>query len=233
MTKKLWTVVHEGVGSATRATADQDAEAHTLIGLHVSPQHHTTVANAGSAKEAWDTLADIYAAKSFSRRMQLRKQLYNLAKEPTESVTQYVSRVQTLQGQLVAVGMTIADTEVCWSILMGLSEEYSTISTLMENSGDELEIPDVMGKLQTVEDRLKQHQQHYEQLRRHQHNNINNHYHEDSHHSGLNSLLSAQHKLLPESRLRERLDITLEGITVPRVSRRINRYSLRWTAARR
>lgn len=131
-----------------------------LIGLNVSPQRHDTVFSAETAKEAWDALAKLYATKSFAGKMQLRKQLSNLSKEPMESSTQYAARATSLRSQLAATGMTILETEGCRALLTGLPDDHKMISTFLETSDEELEISDVLAKLQTVEHRLKQQQAH-------------------------------------------------------------------------
>ena len=72
--------------------------------------------------------------RAFARKMQLRRQLSNLSKEPTESLTQYTARGMSLQNTLAAIGMQVAETELCWNILNGPPEEFIMIAALLKNS---------------------------------------------------------------------------------------------------
>ena len=74
-----WSTVESGLATEPTAKAKAtDQRALSCVGLSVSAQHFETVSLAATAKEAWDGFAQTYAAKSFTRQMQLRRQLQNL-----------------------------------------------------------------------------------------------------------------------------------------------------------
>ena len=83
--------------------------------------------------------------------MQLRRQLFNLRKQPTESFTQYTATGTPLCNELAAMSMRIADTELCWNFLNGLLEKFNMIATLLEDGNQELELADVVCKLQEID----------------------------------------------------------------------------------
>ena len=83
--------------------------------------HLATLSKAESAKDAWETLEAVYQAKSTARRLQMKRELNNLRKEPSEALTKYVSRATDLRDQLIAAGHTIEDSEVVMSVQLSRS----------------------------------------------------------------------------------------------------------------
>lgn len=117
-----------------------------------------------TAKEAWDTLAKAYAAKVNARRMQLRRQLVLLKKDSRESLAQYVARAVGIKEQLAAAGHNVPETELIWVLMAGLPDVYTPLTTVLENTSEELVLDEVVAKLMTVEQRsLEQHEQKYEE----------------------------------------------------------------------
>ena len=171
ISKKSWKIVEKGMtGSTTRAQQEQeeelDQQALALVGLNVSRQHQSIVAACKSAKEAWETLAKTYTAKVNARRMQLRRELVLLKKEQQETLVQYISRATSIREQLSAAGHTTGDTDFIWTLMAGLPEEYHALTTILENTSQELVLDDVVGKLLNVEQRSKEQQ---DALYKHEH----------------------------------------------------------------
>lgn len=146
--KGVWAAVKEGTGNPN------DQKALALIGLNVKDHHLMTIAECNTAKEAWETLEKVYKAKSNARKLQLRRELNSLKKEPSEPITKYVSRAKALQSDLLATGHEVKSCEVAWSVLAGLPKEYETVVTILESSETEPELDTLLPKLLHVEARL-------------------------------------------------------------------------------
>jgi hypothetical protein len=113
------------------------------------------VAECETAREAWDTLAKIYKAKSNAMKLQLKRELNALKKDAAEPLTMYVGRAKNLRDQLKAAGSDIKDEEVALSLLAGLPSEYETIVTVLEASDGKLDLDNMLSKLLPVEQRVK------------------------------------------------------------------------------
>ena len=148
--KDLWSSI-SGKGDV-KPGADEKALAQPA--LHVKDFHLATLSEAESAKDAWVTLEAVYQAKSTARRLQLKRELNNLRKEPSEGLTKYVSRATALRDQLTASGHTIEDSEVVMSVLAGLPKEFDTVVAVLEITDDKLELDVVLAKLLQAEQRL-------------------------------------------------------------------------------
>ena len=110
--KGLWGAVSGDVGQETH-----NEKALAVITLNVKDHHLTTVATCTTAKQAWDALEGIYKAKTLARRLQLRRELNNLKKEPAEPLPKYVARARSIWNDLVTTGHDIKSSEVVWSVL--------------------------------------------------------------------------------------------------------------------
>lgn len=126
ITKGYWTAVEE-------EGQDNDAKALALIGLCVEDHHLSTIDKCSTAKEAWETLASIYKAKSIAKVLQLKRELNSLKKETSEPITKYIARAKNIRDQLHAAGHKVDDEDVVLSALAGLPTEYNTLVSILEN----------------------------------------------------------------------------------------------------
>ncbi|GAB4815375.1 hypothetical protein N2152v2_002421 [Parachlorella kessleri] len=143
ITKGLWAAV---VGDCI--DRDKDAKALALIGLHVRDLHLPVLERCSTAKGAWEQLEAVYQAKSNARKRQLRKELSQLRMGAAEPLAKYVARAKEIQNQLRAAGYEVADQEVAWALLAGLSQAYETVVTVLETSSTEdVKLDDILPKL--------------------------------------------------------------------------------------
>lgn len=173
VSKGLWTSLAPGAQGAAPAPAadatttmlaaaaaaaadynDKDLRALALIILHVKDHHLAALEHCSTAKEAWDLLEKTYKSKLHARRLQLRKDMNNLCKEPSEPLTKYLDRARTLWSELQAAGHDIKSTDVVLHVLNGLPKEYETIVTYLESQETELELDQLLPRLLVVEQRL-------------------------------------------------------------------------------
>jgi hypothetical protein len=151
VSKGLWALVTEDKPKDEGA----DQKALAFIILCVRNHNLPTVAECETAREAWDTLAKIYKAKSNAMKLQLKRELNALKKLAAEPLTMYAGRAKNLRDQLKAAGSDIKDEDVALSLLAGLPSEYETIVTILEASDGKLDLDEMLSKLLPVEQRVK------------------------------------------------------------------------------
>jgi hypothetical protein len=141
----------QGAGGQVVSREDSD-KALSLITLNVKDQHLVTLSACNTAKEAWDALASQYRSQLNAHRLQLRKELTLLKKSPAEPLSSYFSRARTLWTNLKVAGHTLAESEVVYSALNGLTPEYDTaVEIITTTSKDELKLDAVLIQLLPTE----------------------------------------------------------------------------------
>lgn len=145
--KDLWDAV-----TADNPRPANDRKALALIKLSVKDHHLPILATCTTAKAAWDTLAEIYQAKSNARTRELRKELTKLKMGQEEPLTKYVARAKEIQAQLLAAGHEVSDQAVSWHVLDGLTERYDTVVTVLETTANtDMSLDEILPKLLQVE----------------------------------------------------------------------------------
>ena len=144
VSKELWTAV-EGA-----ATAEQDAKALAVIGLHVTDEHLPTVVESKTAKEAWEKLAAMHQSQSTARLLYLLRELNTFKKLAAETMSAYVNRAKQLKQELLGVGHDIKPVELTARILAGLPKEFDMIVTVLETSS-QLDLEVVIARLMEAE----------------------------------------------------------------------------------
>lgn len=133
-TKKCWHIVTSTEAPQTAEDTKADELALSYIGLLVKPHHQPTILRCTTANQAWTTLQDIFAAKSFARKLQLRRELNSLRLTTNETITAFASRAKALQDQLIAAGHPIDDIDVACQVLAGLPSAFDTVVTVIETT---------------------------------------------------------------------------------------------------
>lgn len=149
--KDLWAETQSEVVLDQRKNEKALAE----IGLHVKDHHLPLVASCTQAHELWSRFEDIYKSKGQARKIQLRKELNTLRKEPGEAVSKYVARAKALQSDLAAIGHRVSEEDVSYSILAGLPKEYEVVASILEAQDGEMTTDRILPKLLMVEQRLE------------------------------------------------------------------------------
>ncbi|CAL1368883.1 unnamed protein product [Linum trigynum] len=89
------------------------------------------IVNKHNAKDAWDTLAAVYAAGSPVIVGQLRRDLHHL-RRGTDSAHDYLLRAKTIFDKMVALGDPIKEVELVTSVIDGLDEDYRPFTRNLE-----------------------------------------------------------------------------------------------------
>ena len=154
---KCWLVtkgLFKHVQTTNADDADGDAKALAHIGMTLTEQHLPTFMECATAKDAWDAFANLFKSKSQARRLQLKGELSNLHKEAGEPLVKYFARAKHLKSQLLSVGTSVEEDELCLSVLNGLPEEYATLTTVLTTSEKALSMQDMLASLLVVENKV-------------------------------------------------------------------------------
>jgi len=157
-------LVQKGVWGAvvpTEAAAvskADDMKALSLIGLHVKDHHLQSIDACQSAQQAWELLANTYKGKSQARQLQLRRELNSIKMGPGEALTVYFARGQALAADLVSAGHTIGSTEIAYALLAGLPAAFDMAVTVLETSGQHMDVQSLLPRLLPIEQRLRSQQ---------------------------------------------------------------------------
>lgn len=142
VTKGLWEAV-EGTESAK----EKDARARAQIGLNVTADYQDVVAEATTAKDAWEKLEQLYNARSTASLLLLKRQMHSLEKRPNESLMQYIARAKGIRNQLKAAGHDVDNEDVLVSVLAGLPDQYTPMAMFIRGTQRDMSLDDALAKL--------------------------------------------------------------------------------------
>lgn len=118
---------------AESVDAARDQRALARIALSIKPSLYQYIRNATSAKQAWNSLAEIYQDKGLLRRVLLLRELHSARFNDFMNMNKYIEHIMSIVQQLADIGRVIDDQEVAELLLSGLPQEYdplvSTLST--------------------------------------------------------------------------------------------------------
>ncbi|XP_073109477.1 uncharacterized protein [Elaeis guineensis] len=147
----LWEIVNDGY---TEPTPDQERgyNQNQKEALRVTRR----IAEATSAKQAWDTLSIIFKGEEKVKRIrlqQLRGEFEVATMKEMENIFNYFSWILVIVNQLKRNGEKIDDVRVVEKILRSLTPRFEHIVVAIEeaNDVDTLSINALMGKLQVHE----------------------------------------------------------------------------------
>jgi transposase InsO family protein len=160
MGKKLYSAIEATVGAASSGEAQAtdaaatDAQAKAVIALCVADHLLVTVDKAASAQAAWADLHAIFQSKSVAQLQRTRRDFNSLKLLPGESITDFISRSETLRSSMELAGQQVDDDTFIMTILDGLPKDYFPVVTIMESSGTLPSLSEVRGKLLRAEEQL-------------------------------------------------------------------------------
>lgn len=139
-----------------------DAKAKALFVFNVDDDHASIVKAATSAKEAWEALRDMHQAKSFARRVYLKRELNNLRLKDSERLEGLFGRARTLGSDLKGCRVEddiekkkiyeqLIDEDVVLAILTSLPPAYNGLVQALTAFDYEGDLQHLFGKLSAVE----------------------------------------------------------------------------------
>ncbi|KAJ1436780.1 Zinc finger, CCHC-type [Sesbania bispinosa] len=146
--------------SALKAVRAKDKAALYLLYRAVDESGFEKIANAKSSKVAWDTLEK--ANKGDKRVKQVRLQtlrgeLENMRMKESESVSEFITRVETVVNKLNRNGENLSSNRVVEKILRSSTDDFENIVCAIEESKDlsTLTLEELAGSLEAHEQRRK------------------------------------------------------------------------------
>ncbi|KAL4368367.1 hypothetical protein GQ457_05G028310 [Hibiscus cannabinus] len=170
-----WEITHKGYESpqdetllsqqerdALTKTKKKDQQALSLIHQCLDDSMFVKVANANTAKEAWEILQNSLQGVEEMKKVRLqvlRGEFETLRMKESESISDYYSRVVVIVNQMKTYGENIEDVRVIEKILRSLTPKFDYVVCVIEsNDLDSKSIEQVIGELQAQEDRFNRRQ---------------------------------------------------------------------------
>lgn len=147
--EELWEAVVpiEGVVVNAAEAARKDSKAQAKINLMVHRDLYCHVRTATTAKEAWDTLKNLFQDDGLDRRVGLVCQLVNTKLCTCKNMEEYVSSIMTICQKLTEAGLVVTDEWTGIFMLAGLPNEFKPMVMSMESSGKKITADAVKSKL--------------------------------------------------------------------------------------
>ncbi|CAL8990057.1 unnamed protein product [Prunus brigantina] len=162
-TKKLEESLEEEEADAEMiAVLMKDAKALGIIQNAVSDQIFPRIANADSAKMAWNLLYSEYHGGDQVRSVKLqnlRREFEYMRMREGEQLTTYLTRLNELINQMKTFGEVLSNERLVQKVLISLSRVYDPICLVIENtkSLETIELQEVIAILKSQEQRFDMH----------------------------------------------------------------------------
>ncbi|XP_068323397.1 uncharacterized protein [Pyrus communis] len=174
----LWNLVEKGMTTsnpkkkeAGEASEDdeemvvvlmKDAKALGIIQNAVSDQIFPRIANAESAKMAWDLLYGEYHGGDQVRSVKLqnlRREFEYAKMRDDESLSSYLTRLNELINQMRTFGESLSNEKLVQKVLISLSKPYDSICLVIENTKclETVDLQEVVAILKSQEQRFDLH----------------------------------------------------------------------------
>ncbi|GAB2269377.1 hypothetical protein Dimus_038772 [Dionaea muscipula] len=95
---------------------------------------HTIIKPGATAQETWDRLADIFQDNQHSRTVYLEQEFSRISLDQYSSVSAYCQALKMIADKLSNVGAPVKEDRLVLQLIAGLSGDYSTIATLIEQN---------------------------------------------------------------------------------------------------
>jgi gag-polypeptide of LTR copia-type len=114
------------------------------------------IVGATTSKEAWDILEKVFKGADRVKQMRLqtlRDELESMKMKESESVSDYITRVQAVVNQLIRNGKALTDARVVEKILRSLIDNFENVMCAIEEPKDltKLTVDELAGSLEAHE----------------------------------------------------------------------------------
>ncbi|XP_050108897.1 uncharacterized protein LOC126587858 [Malus sylvestris] len=152
----------DDVDEEMAAVLMQDAKALGIIQNAVLDQIFPRIANAESAKMAWDLLYGEYHGGDQVRSMKLqnlRREFEYARMRDDETLSGYLTRLNDLINQMKTFGEILSNERLVQKVLISLSKPYDPICLVIENTKclETVELQEVVAILKSQEQRFDLH----------------------------------------------------------------------------
>ena len=123
------------------------AKAKAKLILTLDPSLFVHIKNAGTAKEVWTKLKQLYDDSGFTRKIGLLRNLISLRLENCDSMESYVNQVVDTSQKLRRTGFNIDENWIGSLLLAGLPEKFAPMIMAVEHSGIDITTDSIKTKL--------------------------------------------------------------------------------------
>ena len=127
---------------------------HGIIGS-VSLPLTSIVTSSETSHEAWSKLEKMFTNKSRTRMLGLRDMLMKTAKEPSQSVTDFLQSIKRIADDLALIGHPLSDDELVIHALNGLGNEFKEVCAAIRARDSFMSFEELHDKLQDQEAAMK------------------------------------------------------------------------------
>jgi hypothetical protein len=130
--KDLWEAI-----TKDSPTEKVSLKALSCIVLNTKKHHHSLLAKAETAKEAWGLLKNLFGTQGNAGRMRLMRELFDV-KMKDSSMAEYVGKVRDLRDKLNEIEGEMSEAMAVLFLLNGLGAEYDMYKTVMMTQKEEV-----------------------------------------------------------------------------------------------
>ncbi|KAG6756940.1 hypothetical protein POTOM_037239 [Populus tomentosa] len=139
---------------------DKDQGAMVAISQAVPDDVMMAIAEKQTAKEAWDALREMRIGEDHVKKARvqvLKRQLYKVHMQDSETVNEYSMRLTALVGEIRSLGVKLEESEVVEKLFSSVPDRFIQIIGTIEQFGnvDTMSVSEAIGRLRTFEEGLK------------------------------------------------------------------------------
>jgi len=109
-------------------------KALAVIHLHCEREQQLFIAEADTANDAWEFLAEKYASADLAHVLKVQDTFGKARQKPDQSISSWVSHMKSLANQLRVMGEDIEQNKVAHRILNGVGKEYRSTKASLRAS---------------------------------------------------------------------------------------------------
>lgn len=139
----------------------KDKKAKDRLVSYVHNDHLCHLREKSTAKEMWESLQKVFAKKSVTSQLLVRKQLLNLRMKESDSVTGHLVKFENLIRKLKLSGATIVENDILAQLFMTLPSKFDALITALQTIDEQdLTLNLVKERLLLEEIKLSDRQEH-------------------------------------------------------------------------
>lgn len=148
-----------------KVSIKKDNEALFLIQGAINQAIFPRISGAIHSQQAWKILNNAYQGAQTAKLQTMRKTFENVKMTTSESVNQFLTKVEGLVSQMKVLGEDVDDKHVIEKILRSLISKFDGVVSTIEISKDltTMQIDELSGILLTAEERMKSNEESLEQ----------------------------------------------------------------------
>lgn len=144
------------VMKAKKLPKDANKNAISALHLYMSEETLPYIAHFEEAAEAWKVLKDMHEGKTVAQIRAIKRKMAQAKMTSDQTIKTFFAYIMDLANQRRARGSAVTEEEIVECLMNGLSEEYESIITLLNNTlrEDEFTIAKVLPVLEEHEVKL-------------------------------------------------------------------------------